>query len=254
MNKVALVTGGSRGIGAAVCKALAKLGYAVVVNYRSRREAAMEVVEAIKSRDGLAVAVQADVSDPQARRQLLQHTLDWQGNLHVLVNNAGIAPPQRRDILELTEEEYHLVFGVNLHAAFWLSQQAAKAMLEQTAVGEHRAIINISSISAQVVSTDRAAYCMAKAGLSMLTRLLAVRLAESGIGVYEIRPGITATDMTASVRKKYDRLITGGLVPQKRWGQPEDVARAVAAIVSGHFAYGTGQVFYVDGGLHIQSL
>lgn len=253
MQQVALVTGGSRGIGAGICQALAGQGLAVIVNYRRNADAAEQVVQSINRSGGSAVAVQADISRPDDRDRLVQQAFDWQGRLDVLVNNAGIAPPRRVDLLELEETEYRQVLEVNLNAVFFLSQAVVRRMLAQP--GEsRRVIINISSVSAEFASTDRAAYCISKAGMGMLTQLLAARLAGEGIGVYEIRPGITATDMTAPVKEKYDRMIADGLLPMPRWGQPEDVARIVAAIVAGHFDYATGQVFYADGGLHIRRL
>lgn len=251
---VALVTGGSRGIGAAICRALAGIGYAVVVNYRSNEAAANTVVEAIEQAGGRAVAVQADVSSPEDRLKLLQETLRRLGDVHLLVNNAGVAPPRRVDLLEIEEQEYRELLEIDLHGPFFLSRLVARHMLKHQDDETFRAIINISSVSAEMASVNRAAYCIAKAGMSMMSRLFAVRLADHGIRVYEIRPGIIATDMTARVRQQYDRLLADGLAPMRRWGQPEEVAQAVAAIARGDFAYSTGLVIYVDGGMHVQRL
>jgi len=174
----------------------------------------------------------------------------------VLVNNAGIAPRERRDLLELTEESYDHVMGVNLKSPFFLTQSAARIMMEliQTKRIDGGAIINVSSISAYTASVNRGEYCLSKAGVSMATALWAARLADSGIRVYEVRPGVIATDMTSGVQKKYDALISGGLTPIRRWGQPDDVGRAVAAIARGDFPFSTGEVFNVDGGFHLRTL
>ena len=253
-QKIALVTGGSRGIGAAICQALAGVGYAVLVNYRSNEAAAQQVLQSIRQQGGEAASVQADISDERDRQRLVSEAFAWKGGLHLLVNNAGIAPAVRADILDITEADYRHVLEVNLHGTFFLSQAVAKRMLAEQAPEAVRAIVNISSVSAEIVSTNRAAYCIAKAGLAMATKLFADRLAGHGINVFEIRPGVIETDMTSGVKEKYDKLIAGGLSPIRRWGQPQDVAAAVAAIATGHFPFSTGQVFYVDGGMHIQRL
>jgi 3-oxoacyl-[acyl-carrier protein] reductase len=253
---VALVTGGSRGIGRAICLELARLNHAVAVNYASRRDAADEVVGMIQSTDGTAITVHGDVAKRDDRQRMIDAALTEFGRLDVLVNNAAIASPGRKDLLEATEEAWDQVFATNLKGPFFLSQLAARQMIAcihgGKTTGGH--IINISSVSAYTASTNRADYCLTKAGISMMTWLFADRLAAENIAVFEIAPGIIATDMTGPVREKYESLITGGITPIRRWGQPEDVARAIGAIVSGCFPFSTGERFNVDGGFHIRRL
>lgn len=253
---VALVTGASRGIGRAVAVALAHEGYAVVVNYATSRAAADEVVAEIESAGGRALPIGADVSCPADRQRLVSETCQALGRLDLLVNNAGITSPGRKDLLEVTEESWDRVFDVNLKGPFFLSQLAARAMigqLEAEAIARGT-IINVSSISAYAVSTNRAEYCLTKAALGMMTALFATRLAEHAIGVFEIRPGVIASDMTAPVRAEYDARIAQGLTPIRRWGEPQDVARAVVAIASGALSFSTGECINVDGGFHIRRL
>ncbi len=252
----ALVTGGSRGIGRAISVELGRLGYAVVVNYASRVDAAEEVVAEITAAGSKALALGGDVGSADDRKALVRQTLDAFGRLDVLVNNAGITSQGRQDLLEATEASWDKVFDTNLKGPFFLSQLAAREMIrliqdEKIPGGK---IINISSISAYAVSTDRADYCMTKAALGMMTRQFAVRLADEGIQVMEVCPGVIESDMTAPVREKYDRLIAEGLWPIRRWGKPEDVAKAVAAIVTDHFPFTTGSRIDVDGGFHIRTL
>jgi NAD(P)-dependent dehydrogenase (short-subunit alcohol dehydrogenase family) len=199
---------------------------------------------------------QADVAEAADRARLVQQVEDRFGRLHVLVNNAGIAPPVRADLLEATEENFDRVLAVNLKGPYFLTQRVARWMIRQRQEDPNYqgTIVNIGSISATVVSVTRGEYCVSKAGLAMATQLWAVRLAEFGIRVYEVRPGIIQTDMTAPVREKYDRLLAQGLCVQARWGQPEDVGRAVAMLVRGELAYSPGQVLLVDGGLTIPRL
>jgi NAD(P)-dependent dehydrogenase (short-subunit alcohol dehydrogenase family) len=252
----AVVTGGSRGIGRGICLELGRLGYAVVVNYATRPDAAQEVVEALSRDGGRAAAVQCNVGIAQDRARLVRRTIDQFGRLDVLVNNAGITSQGRKDLLEATEESWNVVFDTNLKGPFFLAQIAAREMIRQ--IGEKRIpngkIINISSISAYTVSTNRADYCMTKAAMGMMTKLFAQRLADEGIRVYEVCPGVIESDMTAPVKEKYDRLIADGLWPIRRWGQPSDVGRAVAALVSDHFPFSTGERINVDGGFHIRRL
>ncbi len=253
-TQVAVVTGGSRGIGAAICAALAAERIAVVINYVSHRDEAEQAAARVRSLGAEALPVRADIGTEEGRQTLLQSAFDWKGTVHFWINNAAVAPKKRADILEVEEEEYRRVFEVNLHAAFFLTQQAVRRMLADRAEGKRRAVINISSVSAEMASPNRAPYCMTKAALSMLTQILAVRLANEGIDVYEIRPGIIATDMTAPVKQKYDAFIAEGGVPMRRWGTPEDVARAVATLIRGRLSFAPGQVIYADGGLHIARL
>ncbi|HEV7225936.1 MAG TPA: 3-ketoacyl-ACP reductase [Pirellulales bacterium] len=255
-SPAALVTGASRGIGRAIAVELAGLGHALVVNYATNAVAARETVEAIAAKGGRAVACQGDVSVATDRERLIERALAEFGRLDVLVNNAGITSPGRIDILEATEENWNKVFDANLKGPFFLSQRAARRMLDLIAGGTMPGakIINISSISAYAVSADRADYCLSKAAMRMLTMLWAERLAAEKIQVFEVCPGVIATDMTEPVKQKYDALFAAGLAPLGRWGQPEDVARAVAALVQGYFPYSTGDRFNVDGGFHIRRL
>jgi NAD(P)-dependent dehydrogenase (short-subunit alcohol dehydrogenase family) len=255
-SPVALVTGASRGIGRAIARELARLGYAVVVNYATNAEAARETVEAIAANGGKAIACQGDVAVAADRERLVERTLAEFGRLDVLVNNAGITSPGRIDILQASEENWDKVFDANLKGPFFLSQLAAKRMLELIAAGTtpEAKIINISSISAYAVSANRADYCLSKSAMRMLTLLWAERLAAEKIQVFEVCPGVIATDMTEPVKEKYDALLAGGLAPLGRWGQPEDVARTVAALVQDYFPYSTGDCFNVDGGFHIRRL
>lgn len=252
----ALVTGASRGIGRAVALELGRLGYGLVVNYATRPEAAEEVVGLVQAAGGRAVAQRGDVGAAPDRQAMIARVLDEFGRIDLLVNNAGITSQGRKDLLEATEESWDLVFNTNLKGPFFLSQMAANEMLRlraQGTIGSGK-IINISSISAYAVSTNRADYCLTKAALGMMTHLFAVRLADEGIQVFEICPGVIASDMTAPVREKYERLIAEGLWPIRRWGQPDDIARAVSAIVADCFPFTTGQRFDVDGGFHIRRL
>ena len=253
---VAIVTGGSRGIGRAIVRELAVAGYHVVINYATRKDAAEDLASEISAAGGTAITVAADIGKTADRQRLVQRTFAEFGRLDVLVNNAGITSPARKDLLEATEEGWDQVFSTNLKGPFFLSQLSANQMIRQVQNNPASSgkIINISSISAYAVSYQRADYCMTKAALTTMTQLFADRLAEYNIGVFEICPGIIATDMTGPVKDKYDRLIEEGLTPIRRWGQPEDVARAVAAIVRGYFPFSTGERINVDGGFHIRRL
>jgi NAD(P)-dependent dehydrogenase (short-subunit alcohol dehydrogenase family) len=205
---------------------------------------------------GKAIVVQADVSEAADRQRLIAAALDATGRLDLLVNNAGMAPRVRSDMLEMSETSYDEVMAVNLKGPFFLTQQAARAMIDlrQRGVIAEPKIINIGSLSAYTSSVNRAEYCLSKAGIAMMTALYADRLAEAGINVYEIRPGIIETDMTHGVKGKYDALIAGGLTPIKRWGQPDDVAKAVIAVAEGLLPFSTGEVINVDGGSHLRRL
>jgi NAD(P)-dependent dehydrogenase (short-subunit alcohol dehydrogenase family) len=253
---VSLVTGASRGIGRAIALELARLGHVVLVNYVRRQDAADDVVAAIHRAGGHAIGVQGDVARSDDRHSLIERALQFGGRLDVLVNNAGITSPGRNDLLDATEENWDQVLGTNLKGPFFLAQLAAQRMIEliRSRVTPGGKIINISSISAYAMSTDRADYCIAKAGMGAMTWLLADRLATEKIQVFEICPGLIATDMTAPVREKYDQQLAAGLVPLRRWGQPEDVARAVRAIVDDALPYSTGERINVDGGFHLRRL
>jgi NAD(P)-dependent dehydrogenase (short-subunit alcohol dehydrogenase family) len=262
-RRVGIITGASRGIGRAIAVALAREGWTVVVNCRADAEAATRTLAEVKAAGGGGLIVQADVADAADRGRLVQETLSHFGRLDLLVNNAGMAPRLRADLLETSEASYDEVMSVNLKGPFFLTQLVAKAMIaqvaqERTTSSEARPrppmIVNLGSISAYTSSTSRAEYCLSKAGIGMMTRLFADRLAEFGINVYEIRPGIIETDMTRGVQGKYDRLIAEGLTPLRRWGTPEDVGLAVAAIAAGHLPFSTGEVINVDGGFHLRRL
>jgi 3-oxoacyl-[acyl-carrier protein] reductase len=255
--RVAVVTGGSRGIGRGIVSELAALGLDVVVNYRSNDEAAHEACEEAKRRGASrAVPIAADVADIDSGRRLLEQTLSSFGRLDIGVNNAGVAPEVRLDLLETTPNSWDRALGTNLRGPFFLTQAVARAMIDLAAADRvvDPQIIFITSVSSTFASVNRGEYCVSKAGLSMVAQLFAVRLADLGIRVYEIRPGIIATDMTASVSEVYNRRIADGLSPMRRWGTPADVGRAVAALAAGALPFSTGEVLYVDGGLHLPRL
>jgi len=256
MRQVALVTGSRRGIGFGVARSLAAEGYDVVVNGTGGKE---EIRERLGELDSLGAAVlycRADVASAADRARMLEETYTRFGGLNLLVNNAGVAPSVRADILDATEESYDRVMGINLKGPYFLTQAVARRMVEERARGstERFAIVNVSSISSRVASVNRGEYCLSKAGVSMATKLWATRLAALGIPVYEVQPGIIKTDMTAGVTAKYDALIAGGLIPQNRWGLPEDVGKAVAMLARGDLGYSTGQVILVDGGQLLERL
>jgi 3-oxoacyl-[acyl-carrier protein] reductase len=265
MNSVALITGGSRGIGRGIALELAKLGYDLLINYVSNVAAARQTAAdcvAVARTAGKTIRAeicQADIGSSPERRKLIEFTQRTLSRLDLLVNNAGVAPEVRADILEATEESFDNFININAKGPYFLTQLAAKWMIEQTRTGPSPApfqpkIITISSVSAYTASVNRGDYCISKAALSMLTPLYATRLAEHGIGVYEIRPGLIKTDMTGPVKEKYDKLIEEGLTPIKRWGTPEDVGKAVAAIAQDLLPFSTGEVINVDGGFHLRRL
>ncbi|WP_343704321.1 3-ketoacyl-ACP reductase [Chitinophaga sp.] len=256
MRRIALITGGTRGIGLGIAATLAQRGFDLALNGVREPAAVADVVEQLKQHGGNVIYCQADVAVRAERERMLEQVNTHYGALHVLVNNAGVAPKERKDVLEMQEESYDRVMNMNLKGPFFLAQAAANWMLrQQTSVpGFRGCIINVSSISATVASLNRGEYCISKAGLSMVTQLLALRLGAYQVPVYEVRPGIIATDMTAGVKEKYDRLIGEGLLAQPRWGLPEDVGKAVAMLAAGELAYSTGQVVMIDGGLTISRL
>lgn len=256
MAKVALVTGGSRGIGLGIVTQLAQQGFNIAINGVRPAEGVTEVLENIKALGVDVIYCQGNVALSADRSKILQEVKDHYGQLNILVNNAGIAPRERRDVLSTSETSFDEVLNTNLKSCYFLTQAAANWMIEQKAAQPDfsASIINISSISATVASVNRGEYCVSKAGISMVTQLFAARLGEHDIPVYEVRPGVIATDMTAGVKEKYDNLIGGGLCVQPRWGTPEDVGKAVGALAAGGFPYSTGQVFMVDGGLTLSRL
>jgi len=259
MSPLALITGASRGIGRGIALALARAAtHDLVINYAGNEAAARECKalceEACGGRRRIEIA-QADISLAADRERMLDFVSREFGRLDLLVNNAGVAPLERADLLEAGEESFDRLVNINLKGPYFLTQQAAKLIAASPVLeGAARAIVNVTSISAFTVSTNRGDYCVAKAGLAMMTKLYAVRLAEYGIGVFEIQPGVIATDMTGGVREKYDRLFAAGLAPINRWGEPADIGKAVVAVAAGLFPYSTGQVFNVDGGFHLQTI
>ena len=260
---VALVTGASRGIGRGIAIELARIGFSVAINYAGRRDAAMETKrlceEISPAGCGSSFPVfQADISKAKDRERLLRAVTERFGWIDMLVNNAGVAPTTRADLLQATEESFDRLININLRGPYFLTQAVANLWIGGLKKKRGRSakpkIVNISSVSAYAPSANRGDYCVSKAGLSMMTQLFAARLAEYGINVYEIRAGIIMTDMTAPVRKKYDRMISEGLTPIARWGTPEDVGRAVAALAEDRFPFSTGEVINVDGGFHMRRL
>ena len=251
-----LITGGSRGIGRGIGVALARLGWRIGINYSSNAAAAEETRELVKQAGGSGEPVQGDVANTAQRKYLVDFMLERFGRLDALVNNAGVAPEKRDDLLEASETSFDRVLAINLKGPYFLTQLAARKMIEQIKQGKiaRGCIVNISSISAYTASVNRGDYCISKAGIAMMTKLFASRLATEKIAVHEVRPGVIATDMTGPVKAKYDALLANGLAPMRRWGEPEDIGACVASILSGAFPYSTGQVFDVDGGFHLREL
>jgi 3-oxoacyl-[acyl-carrier protein] reductase len=265
MNPVALITGASRGIGRGMALELAKEGFELVINYAGNVAAAKQTATdcgSAAARNGKTIRAeicQADIANSKDRERLIQFAREKFGRLDLLVNNAGVAPEVRADILEASEASFDRLININVKGPYFLTQLVANWMIEQCKTRPASAsyspkIVTVTSISAYTASTNRGDYCLSKAALSMLTPLYATRLAEHGINVYEIRPGVIATDMTGPVKEKYDKLIAEGLTPIKRWGTPEDVGKAVAAIATGALPFSTGEVINVDGGFHLRRL
>ncbi len=256
-GRVAVVTGGGRGIGRGIVAELAALGMSVAVNYRSDAASAADACREAEARGApRAVAIPADLADPAQGRGLLDEVIRLFGRVDVWVNNAGVAPEARLDLLDATEASWDRVLGTNLRGPFFATRDVARAMIEQAAAGRlvDPTIVFITSVSSTFASVNRGDYCVSKAGLSMVAQLFAVRLAEHGIRVFEVRPGIVATDMTGPVREAYDRRIADGLTPIRRWGTSADVGRAVAMLAAGGLPFATGEVLHVDGGLHLRRL
>lgn len=255
-NKVALITGAARGIGNAIAAQLASEDYAIAIMDVLEEEKVSENIAKIKEAGKPFIYIRGDITKDASRKEVLEKIISSFGRIDVLVNNAGVAPKSRMDILDTTEESFEFVTGINIKGTFFLTQLVANKMVEEVKnkEGIRPKIVNISSMSAYTSSVLRGEYCISKAGISMITTLFADRLAEYGINVNEIRPGIIFTDMTSTVKGKYDKLIDDGLLPIKRWGYPEDIANAVSVLCSDKLSYSTGEVINVDGGFHIRRL
>lgn len=255
-RKVALVTGGTRGIGFGIATALAKSGFDLCVNGMRNESDVRDAIAELTSLGAEVTYCRGDVASANDRNMLIDHVQQKWGRLDLLVNNAGVAPSVRADILEASEESFDRLININLKGPYFLTQSAANWMIRQRNADSafRGCIVNISSVSATVVSVNRGDYCISKAGIAMATRLWAARLAEFGIDVYEVRPGVVATDMTAAVKAKYDAMIAGGLTLQNRWGTPADIGSAVAVLARGELPYATGQVIVIDGGMTVQRL
>ncbi|MBN1854063.1 MAG: 3-ketoacyl-ACP reductase [Pirellulales bacterium] len=256
MKRVALITGGSRGIGLGIARSLANEGWDLAINGLREESQIQDVLAALAGMGADVIYCRGDVGEAADRTAVVDRACEYFGQINLLVNNAGITSPGRLDILEATETSFDRVMAVNLKGAFFLTQLVARQMIDQRERNKNftGTIVNISSISADFASVNRGDYCISWAGMGMATKLWAARLAEFGIQVYEIRPGIIHTDMTSGVIEKYDRLIAGGLTVEPRWGMPEDVGRTVAVLARGELTYATGNVIMVDGGMSILRL
>jgi NAD(P)-dependent dehydrogenase (short-subunit alcohol dehydrogenase family) len=252
-SKTALVTGGKRGIGRAIALALAGAGFDIAVLDVVQDEDAHAVVAEIEAKGCRAFAIAGDIADITRHRAIAEEVWTRLGPLSCLVNNAGVSVLNRGDLLDVTPESYDRCLNINLRGSFFMTQVIARRMLADAAPAWHRSIVNITSVSAEVVSINRGEYCISKAGASMMTKLYAVRLAESGIGVYEVRPGIIRTDMTKVSEARLDQLIKDGISPIKRWGTAEDVAQTVATAAEGRLPFAVGQTLVVDGGLSVKA-
>jgi NAD(P)-dependent dehydrogenase (short-subunit alcohol dehydrogenase family) len=255
-KRVALVTGGSRGIGLGIAEALADGGFDLAINGVRDASEVDKVVQSLTRRGADVLYCRGNVAIAADRQAVVNAVRSGFGRLDVLVNNAGVAPTVRADILDASEESFDRVLGVNLKGPYFLTQLVARWMIDERAADPafNGVIVNVSSVSATEASINRGDYCISKAGVAMATKLWAHRLAEHGIAVYEVRPGIITTDMTAPVKEKYDRLMAAGLTVENRWGTPEDVGRAVAMLARGELTYATGNVLMIDGGLTLRRL
>ncbi|MBL6929605.1 MAG: 3-ketoacyl-ACP reductase [Rhodospirillales bacterium] len=248
---VALVTGGRRGIGRGCAYALAEAGFDAVICDLEHDADVDETLKGIKERGGDGEFVAADISDLDGQPELVEGALGAFGRIDCLVNNAGVSVLNRADILDMSVESYDRCLNINLRGTFFLSQRVARWMVDHPAAADdpYRSIVTISSVNAEIMAITRGEYCISKAGLAMMTRLLGIRLADEGIGVFEVRPGIIRTPMTAVVADKYDREIADGISPVRRWGEPEDVGKTVATMATGGLPFTVGQAVSVDGGL-----
>lgn len=256
MKKVALITGGTRGIGLGIAQNLAIKGYSLALNGVRNENEVKPIIRDLEEKGVEVIYCQGNIGHSNDRISIINSIKEKLGQLNVLVNNAGIAPRERKDVLETSESSYDEVMGINLRGPYFLTQAIANWFVEQKEENpEFRSsIINVSSVSASVASVNRGEYCISKAGLSMMTQLFAVRLGEYDIPVFEVRPGLIQTDMTSGVKEKYDKLLDEGLCVISRWGTPNDVGKAVASLAEGDIPYSTGQVLMIDGGMTIQRL
>jgi NAD(P)-dependent dehydrogenase (short-subunit alcohol dehydrogenase family) len=255
-KKVALITGGARGIGLGIARYLGAEGISLVLCGRKSPEDVNEVLEGLREMGIHVIYVKCDISSKKDREHLLNEIQKEFGQLNILINNAGVAPRERKDLLEATEEDFEWLMRINLQGPYFLTQSVANLLLEQKQKisGFSGCIVNVTSISAEVASVNRGEYCVSKAGLSMMSKLFATKLGEHNIPVYEVRPGIIQTDMTSGVTDKYDKLIEEGLTIQPQWGTTDNIGRAVLSLVKGDFSYASGQVFTIDGGLTVPRL
>lgn len=254
MKKTAIITGSSRGIGYAIAKELGRDGYNIVIVATGEQSKYKDNLKWFDENEIEYIYVRANVAKAEDRQKIVDSAVEHFGGIHVLINNAGVAPLVRADILEMTEESYDRVLGINTKAAMFLTQKVALQMIQQPMDKKRGTIINVASMSSAVSSVSRGEYCISKAGMSMLTTLYADRLAEENILVHEVRPGVIATDMTEGVHDKYDKMIQEGIFPIKRWGMPEDVAGVISLLCSDKMTYSTGNHIDVDGGFHIRRL
>jgi len=256
MKKVALITGGTRGIGLGIAKNLATKGYSLALNGVRDENSVKPILESLEETGVEVLYCQGNIGNTDDREEIVKSVKEKYNQLNVLVNNAGIAPKERKDILETSESSYDEVMGINLRGPYFLTQAVANWLIEQKDEDPEfkSSIINVSSVSATVASVNRGEYCISKSGISMMTQLFAVRLGEFDIPVFEVRPGLIQTDMTAGVKGKYDALLRDGLCVFPRWGTPDDVGKAVASLAEGDMPYSTGQVLMIDGGMTIQRL
>ena len=256
MRKIALITGGTRGIGFGIAEALARKRYDLAINGVREENQVREELAALKKYNVDVIYCQGDIGKAEDRSRIISEAFEHFGLVHVLVNNAGVAPKVRKDILQISEEDFDYMMDINLKGTFFLTQEVANRMISEKKNNPHyeACIVSITSISAEVASINRGEYCMAKAALGMMTKLFAVGLSEVNIPVYEVRPGIIETDMTSAVKQKYDALIENGLTLDKRWGKPEDIGKIVVALANGDIPYSTGQVITPDGGMGVRRL
>ncbi len=256
MKKVVLITGGSRGIGLGIARRMVLKDFSLAINGIRKPDLVEGVLSDLAKHGPEVKYYQGDIGHAEDRRKIVDRVVKEMGRIDILVNNAGVAPKERKDILETTEESFDHVIGVNLKGTFFLTQLVANQMVRQKRENTEvfNCIINVSSISATIASVNRGEYCISKAGTAMVTALFAARLGEYDIPVYEIRPGIVKTDMTAGVKEKYDKLLENNLCIQARWGEPDDVGKVAASLAEGNFPYSTGQVIMVDGGLSLPRL